>query len=99
MTKLKSVGYYTQGLNTGVEFAVREDGAVFSRNKAWNDHFRNFATSKWQRDEYWEIAETFKDLPPRVCVGFGLNGDHVFVTSARLRLPQEDILEANALMV
>ena len=99
MTKLKSVGYYTQGLNTGAEFAIREDGAVFSRNKVWNDHYVTFTSTKWKRDAYWETNDTFKGLPVRVCVGFGLNGDHVFVTSTRLRLPQEDILEANALMV
>ncbi len=86
---LKSVGFYSQGLNTGAEYAVREDGAVFSRNKVWNDHFRAFTSSKWKRDAYWEENKLFENLPTRVEVGFGLNGHHFFCKTARLRLPQE----------
>lgn len=89
MTNLKSLGIYSQGLNTGVEFAIREDGAVFSRNKTWNDYIRAFTSSKWQRDSYWEENSFFAGLPERIEVGFGLNGLHFFSQTSRLRLPQE----------
>jgi hypothetical protein len=89
MATLKSLGLFSQFLNTGAEYAIREDGAVFSRNKVWNDNLRVYTSSKWKRDVYWETNDTFKGLPVRVCVGFGLNGDHIFAPNSRLRLPQE----------
>lgn len=88
-SKLKSVALYTQGLNTGVEYGVREDGVVFYREKYWNDRYRTYSTTKWQRDSYWEQEGTFCDLPVSVEMGFALNGRHLKVSSARLRLPQD----------
>ena len=89
MSNMKSIGYFTQGLNTGAEFAIREDGAVFSRNKFWNDHFRNYATSKWQRESYWDDKINVDAIPTTMEFGFALNGRHTFVESSRLRLPKE----------
>ena len=88
MTKLKSLGYYTQSLNTGAEYAIREDGAVFSRSKSWNDRFRNFTVTKWKRDSYWDNCEEMKGCPERATIGF--SSDFVFVPSTRLRLPQPE---------
>lgn len=85
--RLQSVGYYTESLNTGVEYAVREDGAVFYREKFWNDRYRNYAATKWARASHWD--ETFKDTPESVAVGFASRGHHYFVESKRLRLPQD----------
>lgn len=86
MKKLKSVGFYTECLNSGAEFAFREDGAVFVRTKGWSDRFRTFVTSKWQRDSYWENDPDLKDLPSRAKFGFNT---FTFVPTTRLRLPQE----------
>lgn len=81
----RSIGYYTQGLNTGVEYAVREDGRVFSRVKQWNGRF--YTTSKWTRDEHWD--KKVLGTPMSLRFGFGSNGRHFFVDSTHLRLPQE----------
>jgi hypothetical protein len=50
MSKLKSVCYYTQPVNTGAEYAIREDGAVFSRDKGFNQRLGCYTKTKWERD-------------------------------------------------
>lgn len=89
MSKLKSVCYYTQPINTGAEYAIREDGAVFSRNKGFSHRLGHYTKSKWERDIYWETENTFNGLPELVWLGFATNGPHSKVETTRLRLPQE----------
>lgn len=86
--RLQSVGLYTESLNTGVEYAVREDGAVFYREKFWNDTYRCYSATKWQRASHWD--STFEGTPSSVAVGFASRGNHYFVESKRLRLPQDE---------
>lgn len=81
----RSIGYYTEGRNDGVEYGVREDGAVFSRTKFWNGRY--FTSSKWERSPEWD--KTFLGYPKEVKVGFGSRGAHFLVESTRLKLPQE----------
>lgn len=87
-SKLRSVGYYTECLNTGVEYAIREDGAVFSREKYFSGRF--YTQTKWTRAKNWEEERTFCGLPDRVPVGFASRGYHMLVETTRLRLPQEE---------
>jgi len=89
ISKIRSIGYYTTGRNTGVEYAIREDGAVFSRACGWSSRAHNFTKSKWMRDESWEDRGTFKGLPKTVRIGFAKDGCHMFVDSTKLRLPQD----------
>lgn len=82
---MKSLGYYTQSMNTGVEYAVREDGAVFSREKFWSTKFGRWSTDKWKRNQYFDSI--LFPVAPTKAIGFAANGHHVFIPSTRLRLP------------
>ena len=53
MATLKSLGLFSQFLNTGAEYAIREDGAVFSLNKVWNDNLPVYTSSYLNRYAYW----------------------------------------------
>ena len=87
MSRLKSIGYYTECLNNGVDYAIRSDGAVFFRETNWSARFGSYVTSKWQRGQYWD--DIFADLPERIEIGFATRGAHRFVPNTKLRLPQE----------
>ncbi len=87
MTRLKSVGYYSESLNNGVDYAIREDGAVFVRETSYSKRFNCPVTTKWKRDSHWD--QTFAGLPSSVAVGFASRGQHKFFSNTNLRLPQE----------
>lgn len=83
---LRSIGFYTEGLPTGAEYAIRDDGSVFYYEKYFDETLGMITTSVLTRVPHMD--ELFRGCPETLAIGYAQRGDHKFVKSTKVKFPK-----------